>query len=1530
MFNIYLTNWIDERLQNNPMISSEQLIMSIPFSEGEEPCMINPTIKEEMGKAPSLDFTVNPGMKYYNAYQKLLTIVRVDYVDSSRNYTNTIFYGHVKTINTSNLLAIKSIHVEGLYSILADSPFEGLEEELQVNKTAEQLFNEIIANHNSYIAGDDWKHISETYIEPGILDGESKKRSPTSWTDSLSALDQLIDNYGGYMRMRHINSGLKLEWFKHYYRDLGNNVRPYFQLSKNIIDLSSSDEIDEIFTRMIPVGHKAYTESSSTSSKKETSYIYLSPKYIRVRDVSISQQELSANFQSADEFVHAEDYYGRIYKTVSFQNADTVDKLQSYAIDWIKKNYFGALRSFTVKAVDMKMIGANDNTNDMILAGDCIDISYPVFDQNGNRSMTPKTRLVCKSAQIVLFNPEQNVYTIGIPNSAIDFEYGQKSKKKKASATATSADQPVSAPATKPKTITWTAVRNFLLRFYYSYNWVTYEEAAKAHAISWRSGGINTRTDKLPYATFDANKPLKATLDYADGIPLGLTMDDVQTILDSSDEPDKVIKNGWTYNKLNAWYDSIETTYPTRNFVYNGKQYKNASVLGWYRTSAVNDKIKSYIAATNSNHPNGYEYGVGAYNGQAFAFTWSQYFATSPNNSNPITIEFFFPESLRGSSMDDDVSNLIDSDGAADNTTAEPSSWINPETGEVKVEIFPDLGTVGAGYAYEFNEDGTIKIDPATGEPVVLKDQDGHPVWAISLNDPITYYDEQGNPHTIPSGVMVANDLSLPNIPSFKTEMAAIHTLIAANATIAQLRAITADIGNYDDVSDADFNTLFEVDYHYTDSSGNVVLPFSTKKSYQVGDRVGYNNKIYQFTSEHSPGTWNSSQVVLIGDGTKVDNVDANGNKILKVKEGTRFANTTNQVQGVAGRFILNSDGSMSIMEGGGIDIKRGNASFGLWDEGKLSAGMFVTKDNGKTYTKIKGDYINIGDGNSEINLKETMSVSSQGTAVFHKPILLDGHQLIIKGSGNNADSQTNVSGTGITLSGIGTITWPGQGPSGGAPAVSGGTLDREKVVNLINTSSVHVKITGPVSNKYTLWYLPASKSYDGSSDPSTDAGWINAGSFSRAASIKPIWSGSGAEGATGVHLKLLAHPAGDENTELDKFLLGFGENYNPTSDYGTVQIQPQSLTYDDATGILTVPYKISLMTLLEGDEEPKAMKILYTNNIDIAKNDIPITTEPTVSFTKTDADKLGAISGKATDVFGNVSSSITFSVSRPTGTFQDQTGSGATHRVMEFKYGSDVVGRYQVDDYWNGGGNSAYASSPTVVASPTNEERTAAGSALSLNTYYKYDVKYTNAAGDASSAVDTKYFLTPSETHSVSISDQRDTSSKQELQNIYGSTATLNTAFSSEQLNKNSRFYGFKVTCGTSSKYYYFQTPSATETIVTVGDWANYRLGWNASRNMIKRSGNSILRGKEMQAGATSAPTGYDTYTIASASISGGSGSSVGYIATKSMGYPGDGSLGYWIDAGDTRRWSLASGYYLHLKHFGSSSGTGIVNWTV
>ena len=78
MFRVILCNWLDEK-QNLAMQTTDEIIMEIPLTGENKPCMINPIIKEDMGKAPSFDFTVNPGMAYYNAYKALKTIIRIDY-----------------------------------------------------------------------------------------------------------------------------------------------------------------------------------------------------------------------------------------------------------------------------------------------------------------------------------------------------------------------------------------------------------------------------------------------------------------------------------------------------------------------------------------------------------------------------------------------------------------------------------------------------------------------------------------------------------------------------------------------------------------------------------------------------------------------------------------------------------------------------------------------------------------------------------------------------------------------------------------------------------------------------------------------------------------------------------------------------------------------------------------------------------------------------------------------------------------------------------------------------------------------------------------------------------------------------------------------------------------------------------------------------------------------------------------------------------------------------------------------------------
>lgn len=1310
MFNIYLKNWVDEIeeevqdghnepvLQTNYyLIDEETLIMSIPFSEGEEPCMINPTIKSEMGKAESLDFTINPGMKYYNSYQELKTLIRVEYKESPESEdAETIFFGRVITINTSNLLAIKSIHAEGAYSVLQDTPIEGLEEELQPKIGQWALFGNIIGEHNDWIGNDNddsWKQmriVGLNSIESPISfkDEPDKKCAPTSWNTSMAAIDDLIGNNGGYMKVRYDPTSfpyLKIEWHRKYFRDFGDPVahpnceRPSFELAKNIIDLSSTDEISELFTRVIPIGHKASTKKNS----KKTSFIYVSGKYISVKSIRPSNDWLHDNFQSLDEFVHAEDYYGIIYKTVNFPNADSVGKLEEYATDWIKRNYFGALRSFTVKAIDMKMVNMDRVQNSLILAGDCVDISYPYFDKDGKRHMTTETRLVCKSAQIVLFNPEQNVYTIGVPNDAVDFEYGERKKPKKAGSSTIAGS--TSAPPPSNSTVydlDFDAAYSYLRWFYYANDWGDIATAQSYCAYSWRCGGLTSWTDLAPADSFRAN-----------GLPKHEFVEIVdKPIYDPAypGDPEHIIGYEPTSTEVFDYY------------YVKIAGLSNVRLMGHYTMSKVPNGLEPGVTSPGYNITNGYTYGFGYVEGtdDAVAFSWNEYTSGkgNPEDSSSAAIEplFHFPNLFGNHSL----GSLSNPDtGANTGITDEEGNpgWVNSD-GEVMVEIFPELGTVGAGYAYEYeidpvtgepvkNPDGSIKyvIDPETGEPKVLKDENGYPVWAIQLNAPITYVDDQGITHTMPGGALVAQDLKLPGIPSFMTQVAAINTLISANiianqATISQLKAFSALLGS---------------DAEAYDDEGNF---------------VGY--------------------------------------------EGTELQTNAEGILGVSGLFQKNDDGTVKLDEngcpkltGGGVLVKDNDAFLGLWESGAMRAGIRAQKQDGTYYTRISGDKIIIGDNASDVTIADIFKLRSNGSITVNADAFYSGDIYLSSGSGDGRSWDGKLSTKYVTLSGK--LLFPdSESPN---PLNAATYIDQERCGELVY-GGCHIKAIDNNNGTYTLKYLPACL------DPSTasDSDWVGDVTFNKAASLTGKWSGSSS--APTFPLTIYAHPqgttisTGNESYISDRYAIEIGDRkadkkavLNLTTDTDATKVSGGN---GDLNTSVNVPIDIVRVERTNANPSAKDL-VVYEKSINVKAWPVWNKAADIISVSSNNATLIVTVPSEITvenayDATMGKTEDKRFTLSTRT-----ESSSGSPPTVDYFAYISGSNAKLNITNIYDTGGLTAHAKRPVKVTNPTSDQKTAAGSALSAGSIYKIQSLYTKPNGVTEVETDSTndvYFKTADE----------------------------------------------------------------------------------------------------------------------------------------------------------------------------------------
>ena len=122
----------------------------------------------------------------------------------------------------------------------------------------------------------------------------------------------------------------------------------------------------------------------------------------------------------------AVDQYGIIYKVQSFSNADTQEKLWTYACDWIRHNYVGGITNYDLTAVDMHHL---NGVVQKYLVGDYVPLMLPPdlteLDEYGN--VIYRTIL---SIKYNLHNPEKNSYTAGISSDILNREYGVSTSSK--------------------------------------------------------------------------------------------------------------------------------------------------------------------------------------------------------------------------------------------------------------------------------------------------------------------------------------------------------------------------------------------------------------------------------------------------------------------------------------------------------------------------------------------------------------------------------------------------------------------------------------------------------------------------------------------------------------------------------------------------------------------------------------------------------------------------------------------------------------------------------------------------------------------------------------------------------------------------------------------------------------------------------------------------------------------------------------------------------------------------------------------
>lgn len=325
--------------------------------------IIDPQLEVELNKAGKFEFVLPPGHTYYSSIENMCTSITV-YADSEVLFDGRVLYQQI------DIYGQKTITCEGCLSYLLDSV---LRPETITNMKVKDVFARYIAHHNSQV--EVGKRFTVGNITVADKEKVITKIEAKGYGDTRSAIDSnLIDKYGGWMRVRYVTSGNNTTRYIDWLGESDRTNTQELRFGTNLINLEIDESSNELFTVLIPLGKDNLTIKSVTQGGVD---------YIEATD--------------------AKNKYGTIIRAKQFSDIDNATKLYNEGVDYLTKYVNGWKTTYDITAVDLYLI--DPSNYGMFLVGDKIRVHVPL--QNVNKVMT------CLSINYDILNPENTTYKIG-------------------------------------------------------------------------------------------------------------------------------------------------------------------------------------------------------------------------------------------------------------------------------------------------------------------------------------------------------------------------------------------------------------------------------------------------------------------------------------------------------------------------------------------------------------------------------------------------------------------------------------------------------------------------------------------------------------------------------------------------------------------------------------------------------------------------------------------------------------------------------------------------------------------------------------------------------------------------------------------------------------------------------------------------------------------------------------------------------------------------------------------------------------
>lgn len=326
----------------------------------------SPKITYELNKAGSFEFILPYTNPMYAEIKKLKSIITVvqDNVE--------IWRGRVLN-DEKDFYLNKSVFCEGELAFLNDvwhNPYDYSKDGI----TIDAFFAAVMNFYNRYCS-------SNRNLYKGNITAvdESSLIYPVSsdYKQTFSILmDELISQYGGFLRVRKGNDGKRyLDWVD----DIGSVSSQTIRFGEGLLDIDEYIDATESYSYMIPIG----------AEDEDGNVIDIS---------SVNEQTPGKNYVYSSE---AEELFGKIYKVVTFSEIEDAKELYDVAMTMLSDSVEMSV-TITIKAIDLHLI---DVHTDSFSIGDYIlVVSIP----HGINS-----RYILNKMVLDLVDPENNEYTLG-------------------------------------------------------------------------------------------------------------------------------------------------------------------------------------------------------------------------------------------------------------------------------------------------------------------------------------------------------------------------------------------------------------------------------------------------------------------------------------------------------------------------------------------------------------------------------------------------------------------------------------------------------------------------------------------------------------------------------------------------------------------------------------------------------------------------------------------------------------------------------------------------------------------------------------------------------------------------------------------------------------------------------------------------------------------------------------------------------------------------------------------------------------